>query len=58
LQVTAAPVIKDGKAGEGITGVVVRLAYEADMSVPINVTLYTILKPWVVRIATQLRQST
>jgi 2-dehydropantoate 2-reductase len=38
---------------EGITGAVVHLAREAGVPVPINDTLYAILKPWAVRIAAQ-----
>jgi hypothetical protein len=43
---------------ECITVVVVRLAREAGVPVPINATLYAILKPWAVGIAAQQGQST
>jgi 2-dehydropantoate 2-reductase len=53
-----ASLAKDFLAGnqvelEGITGVVIRLAREVGVPVPINATLYGILKPWAVRIAAQ-----
>ena len=53
-----ASLAKDFLAGnqvelEGITGAVIRLAGEVGVPVPINETLYGILKPWALRIAAQ-----
>ena len=53
-----ASLAKDFLAGnrvelDGITGAVVRLAREAGVPVPVNETLYAVLKPWAVRIAAQ-----